>query len=225
MAARSEVRGKLKSSGLLRRPRLRCNRRERSIGPVLETLEGRLLLADASPTNPVPIAPKPTGAHPTPQELGAAYQQVVAIQATTLESLGDSYREVEAAGARLAGRTAVAIDQLTAELGTMKGRQQADAINTAIRRDRHILNLGGAHASEVEQGLETAQQVEDQETNTVKIYIPDGLFTTLSEIVQEAQTEGTALARSGRRSADAVIPKLDYLGDQLTSSVAEPAAR
>ena len=105
------------------------------------------------------------------------------------------------------------------------GRQQAGAINTAIRRDRHILNLGGAHASEVEQGLETAQQVEDQETNTVKIYIPDGLFTTLSAIVQEAQTEGTALARSGWRSADAVIPKLDYLGDQLTSSVAEPAAR
>ncbi len=176
-----------------------------------------MLLAGTSPTNPVPVAPRPTGAKPTPQQLGAAYVQVVTIQATTLQSLGNSDREVEAAGARLAGRTAVAIDGLTAELGTAKGQLQAGTINAAIRRDRHILNLGGAHADKVERGLETARQVEDQETNTAKIYIPNGLFTTLSELVQEAQTEGTAIARSGRRSAEAVIPKLDYLGDQLTT--------
>jgi hypothetical protein len=218
MTARSESGATLGTFWLLPRPRLRCNRLRRSVGPVLEALEGRLLLAGPSPTNPVPVAPRPTGAKSTPQELGAAYAQVVTIQATTLQSLGNSDRQVEAAGARLASRTAVAIDGLSAELGTAKGQQQAGAIATAIRRDRHILNLGGAHADEVEQGLETARQVEDQETNTAKIYIPIGLFTTLSELVEEAQTEGTALARSGRRSAEAVIPKLNYLGDQLASS-------
>jgi hypothetical protein len=225
MAARYTLRGNLRTSGLSPRPHLRRDRRHRSIGPVLEILEGRLLLAGSSPSNLVPVGPKPTGAPPTSKQLGAAYAQVVTIQATTLHSLGDSYREVEAAGAQLAGRTAVAINGLTAELGTIKGRQQAGAINAAIRRDRHILNLGGAHAVKVEQGLETAQQVEDQESNTVKIYIPNRVFTTLSEIVQEAKTEGVSLARSGRRSTDAVIPKLDYLGDQLTSTVGESAAR
>ena len=216
MAARSGFRAPLRASWLPPRPRLRRDRRHRSIRPVLEALEGRLLLAGSSPTNPVPISPKPT-APPTQQQLGAAYQQVVAIQTTTLQSLGDSYRDVEAAGARLASRTAVAINGLTAELRLAKGQQQADAIAAAIRRDRHILNLGGAHAAKVEQGLETAQQVEDLEANTAKIYIPNGLLTP-SELVEEAQSEGAAIARSGRRAADAVIPKLDYLGDQLANS-------
>lgn len=143
MAARSWSRAHPGTSWLRHLAYFRCNRRHRSIGPVVEALEGRMLLAGTSPTNPVPVAPRPTGAKPTPQQLGAAYVQVVTIQATTLQSLGNSDREVEAAGARLAGRTAVAIDGLTAELGTAKGQLQAGTINAAIRRDRHILNLGG----------------------------------------------------------------------------------
>ncbi len=202
MAARYRFGAPLRAYGLPPRPRLRCDRCHRLTGPVLETLEGRVLLTWA----------------PTPQQLGAAYVQVVTIQSTTLRSLGNSYREVEAAGAKLASRTAVAIDGLSAELGTVKTPRQADAITAAIRRDRHLLNLGGAHAAKVEQGLEVARQVEDQQTNTDKIYIPNGLFTTLPELVQEARSEGTAIARSGRRSADAVIPKLEYLGDQLANS-------
>jgi hypothetical protein len=214
MATRSGFPAPPRASWLPLRPRLRRDRCHRSIGPALENLEGRVLLAGSPPTNPVPVGPKSTGP-PTQQQLGAAYVQVVTIQTTTLQSLGDSYRDVEAAGAQLASRTAVAINGLTAELRQVKGQQQADAIAAAIRRDRHILNLGGAHAAKVEQGLEVARQVEDQETNTDKIYIPNGLYTTLPELVKEATSEGAALARSGRRAADAVIPKLDDLGDQL----------
>ena len=165
------------------------DRRYRTIRPVIEALEGRQLLAGTSPTNPVPIGPKPTGP-PTPQELGAAYNQVLAIQAETLQSLGDSDRSVEAAGARLASRTAVAIDGLTDRLSTATSPKQANTIAAAIRRDRHLLNLGGAHAAKVEQGLDVARGVEDQQTNTDKIYIPNGLFTTLTLLVKEAETEG-----------------------------------
>ena len=73
------------------------------------------MLAGTSPTNPVPIGPKPDGT-PNPRPAGAAYQQVVAIQTTTLQSLGDSYREVQAAGAQFASRAVVAIDQLNADI-------------------------------------------------------------------------------------------------------------
>ena len=200
----------MRASWLPTHPRPRRNRRHRTIRPAVEALEGRLLLAGP----------------PTQQQLGAAYQQVVTIQAATLRSLGDSYRDVEAAGARLASRTGVAIDGLTNELGQVKSQQQAHVIAAGIRRDRHILNLGGAHASKVEQGLEVAQQVEDQAANTDKIYIPNRLFLTgLPVLVEEAKSEGAAIARSGRRSANAVIPKLDYLGDQLANTVAQPAVR
>ena len=163
----------------------------------------------------MPIGPKPTGT-PTPQQLGAAYQQVVAIQTTTLQSLGDSYREVQTAGAQLASRTAVAIDELNADLSQVKSQHQADAIAAAIRRDRHILNLGGAHAARVEQGLDVARGIADQQANTDKIDIPNGLFTTLTELVQQDRSTGTAISRSGRRSANALVRELNGLGDQLT---------
>jgi len=118
------------------------------MGPVVEALEGRLLLAGSSPTNAVPIDPKPTGA-PNQQELGAAYQQVVAIHTTTLQSLGDSYCEAQTADAQLASRTAVAIHELNADLSHVTSQRQADAIAAAIRRDHHILNLGGEYAAAV----------------------------------------------------------------------------
>jgi hypothetical protein len=224
MSDRSGSRATARTSWLRPRKPLHRDRRYRPIRPVIEALEGRQLLANTSPTNPAPIGPKPTGP-PTPQELGAAYHQVLAIQAETLQSLGDSDRSVEDAGARLASRTALAIDGLTAELSKATSPKQANAIAGAIRRDRHLLNLGGAHAAKVEQGLDVARGLEDQQTNTDKIYIPNGLFTTLPLLVKEAQSEGAAIARSGRRSADAVIPKLNYLGDQLATATPEPAAR
>ena len=155
---------------------------------------------------------------PTPQQLGAAYQQVVAIQTTTLQSLGDSYREVQTAGAQLASRTAVAIDELNAELSQVKNQHEADAIAAAIRRDRHILTVGGVHAARVEQGLDVARGIADQQANTDKIYIPNGLFTTLTELVRQDRSTGTAISRSGRRSANALVRKLNGLGDQLTST-------
>jgi len=218
MAARSVALAPLTAPWLRPRPHLRRDRRRRQIGPVVEALEGRLLLAGTSPTNPVPIGSKPTGA-PTPRQLGAAYQQVVAIQTTTLQSLGDSYREVQAAGAQLASRTAVAIDELNADLGQVKSQHQADAIAAAVRRDRHILSLGGAHAARVEQGLDVARRIADQQANTDKIDIPNGLFTALTELIRQDRSTGTAISRSGRRSANALAGKLDGLGDQLASTI------
>ncbi len=96
-------------------PHIRRERRRRQIAPVVEALEGRLVLAGTSPTNPVPIGPIPDGTS-NQRPAGAAYQQVVAVQTTTLQSLGDSYREVQAAGAQFASRAVVAIDQLNAVL-------------------------------------------------------------------------------------------------------------
>ena len=202
----------------LPRPHLRRDRHRRQIVPVVEALEDRLLLAGTSPTNPVPIGPKPTGT-PTPHQLGAAYQQVVAIQTTTLQSLGDSYREVQAVGSQLASRTAVAIDELNAELSRVKSRHEADAIAAAIRRDRDLLDLGGADAAREEQGLDVSRGLADQQANTDEIDIPNGLFTNLAELVQQDQSTGTAISRSGRRSENSLVHELNKLGDQLTSTI------
>src|SRR4051812_39661516 len=112
-----------------RRPGTRCldsrrHRHRRRIGPLVEALERRLALAGTSPTNPVPIGPQ-ADATPNPHALGAAYQRIVAVQTTTLQSLGDVYREVQAAGARFASRAAVAIDGLKAELGQSQSQHDA----------------------------------------------------------------------------------------------------
>jgi hypothetical protein len=198
----------------------RRDRHRRQIGPVVEALERRLALAGTSPTNPVPIGPQP-GATPNPHALGAAYQQVVVIQATTLRSVGDSYREVQAAGARFASRAAVAIDGLEAELGQSQGHQDAEAIAAAIRRDRHLLDLGGADVTREEQGLDVARGLADQQANTDETDITNGLFTTLAELVQQDQSTGAAITRTGQRSANALTQKLDKLGDQLTPIIPE----
>ena len=63
-----------------------------------------------------------------------------------------------------------------------------------------------------------ARGIADQQANTDKIYIPNGLFTTLTELVQQDRSTGTAISRSGRRSANALVRKLNGLGDQLTST-------
>ena len=83
MAARWAASAPVTAPWLLPNPHLRRDRRRRSIGPVVEALEGRLLLAGT----------------PTPQQLGAGYRTVVSVQNATLQSLGTSYREVQTAGA------------------------------------------------------------------------------------------------------------------------------
>lgn len=182
-----------------RRPRsvprrdIRPDRRRARLA--VEPLEGRMLLAGStSPTNPVPIHPEPVGT-PTPQQLGAAYRQVVAIQANTLKSLGVEYRRVEAAAAQVAA-----------------------GADHAIPRDRRIAEVGAAIASHAEEGLDIARGVEDQSANTDKIYIPNGLFTTLGQLVEQARTTGSNLTRSARRSTDAVVHKLNALGSQVVET-------
>ncbi len=222
MAARTGSGAPLTSPWLLSRPHLRRDRRRRQIGPVVEALEGRLLLAGASADNTVPIGSNPAGI--PPQQLGAAYQQVVAIQIKTLQSLAESYREVQAAGTQLASRTAVAIDELNAELSQAKDRQEADAIAAAIRRDRNLLNLGGADVARVEEGLDVGRGIANQQANNDKIYIPIGLFKTLADLVGQDRATGTAISRSGWRSANALVLELEALGDELTSTIREPTS-
>jgi hypothetical protein len=216
MAARSEAGAPLTARWLLPRSHLRHDRCRRQIGPVVEALEVRLALAANSPTNALPIRPEATGSS---HRLGADYQQVVAIQTTTLQSLGESDREVQAAGAQLARRTASAIDELNAELTRIKSQHEADAIAAAIRRDRHLLNLGGADVVRVEQGLDVARGVADQLANTDEADIVNGLLFTNPQLVQQDRSTGTAILRSGKRATNALVRELDRLGDELTSTI------
>jgi hypothetical protein len=163
--------------------------------PAVETLEGRMLLAGSlSPTKSVLISPEPNDVH-TPQQLGAAYRQVEAIQARTLLALGSAYRRVQAATAQLA----------------------ADA-NRAIASDRLIVQVGAGIASRAEQGLDIARGIEDQAVNSDKADIPNGLFLNgLGNLVKNAQTLGQELTISAGRSTDAVVNELNTLSEQLTS--------
>ena len=169
-------------------------------------------------TNLPPSVAQPA-ASPSSQQLGAAYQQVVAIQTATLQSLGNSYREVQAAAAQFAGRASAAIDELNAKLTNAHNRHEANAITAASRRDRHLLNVGGADVASVEQGLDVARGLADQQANTDKIYIPNSLFTNLATFVQQDRSTGAAISRSGRRSTNALVRKLSRLADQLTSTI------
>jgi hypothetical protein len=164
--------------------------------PAFESLEGRRLLdGSSSPTNPVPIHPEPIGT-PTPKQLGAAYRQVEAIQAQTLQAISTAHRRLYAA-----------FDEVVARA------------NPAVGRDWRILQQAAGMTAHAEEGLVVARGVEDQAANTDKIYIPNHLFTSLGSLVRQAQTTGSNLARSARRGTDAVIHELDILGAHL----AEPA--
>jgi hypothetical protein len=162
--------------------------------PAVESLEGRMLLSGSlSPADAVLISPEPIDAR-TPRQLGAAYRQVVAIQARTLHALGSADRRSQAAAAQLA----------------------TDA-NQAIARDRRILQVGANLASRIEQGLDIARGVEDQAANGYTIDIPNGLFPSgLGALVKAANTLGQELTVNARRSTDAVVHKLKTLGEQLT---------
>jgi hypothetical protein len=216
MAAQTGAGAQLTGAWHLPRRHSRHDRRRRQIRPVVEPLEGRLVLAVTSPTNPMPIGPEPDGTS-NPGPAGVAYQQIVAVQTTTLQSLGDSYREVQAAGAQFASRAVVAIDQLNAVL--RESRHEANAIAAAIGRDRDLLDLGGADTAREEQGLDVARGLADQQANTDEIYIPNHLYTSLAQLVQQDQSTGTAISRSGRRSEKALVRELNKLGDQLTSTI------
>ena len=163
--------------------------------PAVELLEVRALLAgSSSPTSPVPISPGAVGT-PTQRQLGAAYHQVEAIQASTLRALGDAYRRVQVAGTQLAARA-----------------------NHAIARDRRIVQVGADIASRAEQGLDVARGIEDQAANKDKIYIPNGLFLFgLGQLVEAARTLSRELTYDARRSTDGVVHKLNTLGEQLVS--------
>jgi hypothetical protein len=199
-------------------PHIRRDRRRRQIAPRVEALEGRLVLSGSSPTNPVPIGPEPDGA-PNPGRAGAAYQRVVAVETATLRSLGDSYRTVQAAGVQFANRAGFAINQLEAQLRQSQSRSDAHAIAAAIRRDRHLLDVGAADVAREEQGLDVARGLADRQANADKIAIPIGLFTNLAKLVQQNKATGTAISRSGRRSANRLVRELNKLGNQLTSTI------
>jgi hypothetical protein len=116
MAAQTGTGTRLTGAWHRPRPHSRRERRRRQIGRVVESREGRLVLASTSPTNLAPIGHIPDGTS-NPRPPGLAYQQVVAVQTTTLQSLGDSYREVQAAG-----------DQSTGTAISRSGRKSANAL-------------------------------------------------------------------------------------------------
>jgi hypothetical protein len=217
MAAQKGACARLTGAWQLSRPHSRRERRRRQIAPVVEALEGRLVLAGISPTNPVPIGPKPdVSANPGPA--GVAYQQIVAVQTTTLQSLGDSYREVQAAGTQFASRAVVAIDQLNAVLHQSQSQHDALAIAAVIGRDRDLLNLGGADAAREEQGLDVDRGLADQQANTDETDILANLDTK-AFLVQQNQSTDTAISRSGQRSENALVRELNKLGNQLTATI------
>ena len=219
MAAQTEATVRQARAWHRPRPHSRRNPRRRHIGPVVEALEARLVLAGISPTTPSPVGPKPDD-FPSPLALGAAYQQVVRIQTRTLQSLGETDREVQAAGSQFARRAAAAINNLNAELRQSKSVHEANAIAAAIRRDRHLLAVGSTATAHEEQGLDVARSIANQQANSDKIDIPNGLIpTTLDALVQQAQSTGTAISRSGQRSKNALVHQLNKLGDQLTSTI------
>jgi hypothetical protein len=216
MAARTGLDARLMRTWQRAHPQIRCERRHRQIALIVEALEVRLVLAGTSPSNPVPIGPGPDGTA-NPRSAGAAYQEVVAVQTLTLQSLGDCYRGVQAAGAQFASRVFVAIDQLNAEL--RESRHNADAIAAAIGRDHDLLDRGGADVAHEEQGLDVARGLADQQANTDEIDIVNGLYTKLADLVQQNQSTDTAISGSGRRSEKALVRELEKLGDHLTFTI------
>src|SRR5262249_35400751 len=92
---------------------------------------------------------------------------------------------------------------------------QERALTAAIHHDRHLVNLGAAHAARFAQALDVARGVEAQAAAADQINIPNHLFTSLPQLVGQATRLGASLARQGREQAVAVIAKLHHLGDLL----------
>jgi hypothetical protein len=160
--------------------------------PAVESLEGRAQLAVAtSATSPVPIHPEPI-THPTNKQLGAAYQQILTIQESTYQGISAAHRRLYDAYGHLAALA-----------------------DPAIARDRRILQQGADLNARAEQGLVVARGIEESTASKDKFYIPLGLYTNLAIFVRGAQTTGSDLVRSARRSTDAAIHQLDALAARL----------
>jgi hypothetical protein len=160
--------------------------------PAVESLEGHALLAVAtSPTIPVPVHPEPI-THPTNEQLGAAYRQILTIQENTYQAISAAHRRLYAAYGHLAALA-----------------------NPAVARDRRVLQQGTDLTARTEQGLVVARGLAQREAYTDKIYIPQGLYTTLGSLVKTAQTAGNDLVRSARRGTDAAIAQLGALAAHL----------
>lgn len=163
--------------------------------PAVESLEARALLAaPTSPSSPVPVHPEPVS-KPTPQQVGAAYREVVAIQSGTLRAISAAHRQLYAAYDELAARA-----------------------NPNIGRDRIIRQQAADLTLREEQGLMAARGVAELDAYTDKLYIPLGLYTSLPSFVKQDQATGANLDRSARRSVDAAVRELDALRVQLVSS-------
>jgi hypothetical protein len=165
--------------------------------PAVEWLEGRTMLAGPSlPTNPVPIHPEPI-TQPTPQQLGAAYHQVDALQSRTLQAIAAEHRRLYAA-----------YDGFAAQA------------NLSVAHDRRVLQQGTALKAGAEQGLVVARGLANATANTDKIYIPERLFTTLNSLVEQARATNADIARSARRATEAVIGRLNELSGQFAGAAA-----
>jgi hypothetical protein len=121
-----------------------------------------------------------------PQVLADAYHEVQASQFATLRSLGDSYRQVEAAYAGF--------------------RREVPA--------GPILVQGTADVHRVLKALRVAASVERSTIDTAESSIANGLFTNVQTIVETATTGGASLARKGLEQADATVGRLDALGGE-----------
>jgi hypothetical protein len=163
----------------------------------------------------------------SPEELGAAYREVVANQSTTLSALGDAFRRVQNASSQFELRVQNAIGGLAVAIAAARRDRMAIAAYVrAYDRDLQILGRGTAIAGEAEQGLQVALGVEDQAVITAETDITNGLFTSLPLVVGTTTATGNALARAGRERADAVVQGLAVLGSQLSGATATgPVAR
>jgi len=160
------------------------DRATRGARPALEALEGRALLSSGarSPTNPEPIT------QPTPQQLGAAYRDALALQESTDQAIQADHHLLYDAYGHLAATA-----------------------NPSNPRDRRILAKGAAIVARQERGLVVARGVEQLNAVTEKMYIPQRLFTTLPDLVKQDQSVADDIVRSARRSTEAAVRELDAL--------------
>lgn len=165
----------------------------RRIRPAFDRLDGRALLAvSSSPSNPIPGPVEPV-TQPTPAQLGAAYRQVLAIQAATWQGLDAAHQQL-----------AAAFDHFAA------------LANPSVPRDRLLLRLGSALTAAAARGLAIARGIANSDAYADTIDIPQHLFTTPGQLVQQYQTTGSSLVRSARRGTGSAIHALDLLAAQLS---------
>jgi hypothetical protein len=213
------------------------SRRPSSTAPRVESLEGRVLLAQVpTATGTAGGSAFTVGPPVSPQAQGAAFRMVVASQTATLGALGGALARVQAAAADLAARGATAIEQINSGRAAIQVQIAADtqagdaaavrrdqaalaASTSAYRRDVQLLARGASQAGQAQHGLTVSVGIEDQAVVTAETDIVNDLFTSLQSVVDTATTTGTAIARRGTSSSAVVVADLDALAAQL---VADP---